>query len=544
LLDTGITSLEFPQTRIISYDSFLNSLSDPHWIYTKEQILQLNQHNQHLGGLPSITPYFSIAAGSQLRSINRTFAFLSRMISDQYHNWLYGGEVPVDLFIDVYGENISLLTLYTSIVYSYYRYNDFNKYTQLKNYIISQFSIDPENDPHNPFSFEYPYAYEKLLLWALSRTDEWGNAQYLDLQAAIYGLNEIQLYDADDITDPPTVTPGWIAPRTPDSFPFYPITMENYSWEQFITQVTSRTSWNYDESVTTFDQRFADIGISSEMKIMLRELFTNDFTEESTTFEFPEYNLPISTIANWDTRLEPFTEKHNSVSSYPTDYDDAKNKWEEYKEVFSQPQSSSYLQNNDDSRRVLDGLGRVSSIASLPTTATLGDQMLVTGTDSVAPSVWEYSGSNWQLVTDGILRGDLGVDPAFFKWMNDRVGNEYALYIDITADLLTELDLFVATYLQKIPVSIDQLLGASKLSEQMIPVIEFWKPKRARFISFELIATISEPIPDSVIQKDEVHITVYTDDPPGPIPLIRADGSTGMYSIVDPTNWYDTNLPT
>jgi len=529
LLDTGSTLTEFPERRSIDYDQF-SAVNDPHWSYTKTDILDIQQDydSQGLIGLPSLTPYFSIAGGSNLRSITQNFAILARMLNDQYTNWLYGGNVPQDIFVDIYGSNVSLLALYAGILYSYHRYNDYVKFISLRDYIYEQFPNVPLD---TEFTFSQPYAYEKLLLWAITRTDSDGKPQYLDLQAISYT-------DDSPIVEYTPTTGGWLRPKDNTPFGFYPTVLENYGFWQSITDSPSDAQFNYDESLILFDQRYGNIGISAEMEEFLKYLFAQDFTDDdSISHTIPEYNVPINTISDLSGKLQPFFDEFEEISSRPQTYDEAKEKQKKFFKNYSQPQRLDYIQNTYDPERVLGGLGRINPGGTYPT-ASDGDQILITGTSTTDPYVQEYNSGSWATITDGLIKGLLGIDKTFLTWIDTAVGEDPFEYISVTSKLLQELDVFFASYIQRIPISTTQLLSGSKLAEDLIPVINFWKPYRARFTSFELIGTIAEPVPDSAIQKDEVSVDVWErDDINGTHYREQIDGSMALYRKLDQSEW-------
>ena len=88
--------------------------NDPHWLYTEQQILDLNNINKI--NLPSQTPYLGIEPIVDLDGIE--FSILSRTVQDQYNYWAtYGILPPANAEITFVGEVKSFLELYLSTLY-------------------------------------------------------------------------------------------------------------------------------------------------------------------------------------------------------------------------------------------------------------------------------------------------------------------------------------------------------------------------------------------------------------------------------------------
>ena len=90
--------------------------TDPHWLYTEQQILQLNETNKI--NLPSQTPYLGVQPIVDLDGIE--FSVIVRHVQDQYDSWKSTGIIPPpNAEITFLGEIKSLLELYLSIVYMF-----------------------------------------------------------------------------------------------------------------------------------------------------------------------------------------------------------------------------------------------------------------------------------------------------------------------------------------------------------------------------------------------------------------------------------------
>ena len=113
--------------------SYLNTNFDPHWWYTKDQIIQKLDSNKHIT-LPSITPYFSLSAGIEITTLTALISLVGRIIADQYLEFISDkdkdgniknmNEIPsynLTIFIELYGSNnVSLLELMLAINYLMY----------------------------------------------------------------------------------------------------------------------------------------------------------------------------------------------------------------------------------------------------------------------------------------------------------------------------------------------------------------------------------------------------------------------------------------
>jgi len=90
--------------------------TDPHWMYTAQQILQLNETEQI--NLPSQTPYLGVQPVVDLDGAE--FSIIARHVQDQYDSWYTTGVIPPpNAEITFIGEIRSLLELYTSTVYMF-----------------------------------------------------------------------------------------------------------------------------------------------------------------------------------------------------------------------------------------------------------------------------------------------------------------------------------------------------------------------------------------------------------------------------------------
>jgi len=107
-----------PSPITLEYD--LLTKNDPHWLYTQNQILQLNQTNNI--NLPSKTPYFGV---QPVAALGAETSILVRKVQDQYDSYQATSTLPTaDAEISLLGANYSLLELYLSIIYTFYKEYD------------------------------------------------------------------------------------------------------------------------------------------------------------------------------------------------------------------------------------------------------------------------------------------------------------------------------------------------------------------------------------------------------------------------------------
>jgi len=100
----------------VDYEEFTST--DPHWMYTEQQILDLHDLNKI--NLPSKTPYIGIRPVIDAQGPES--AILSRIIQDQYGVYSSGGTLPENAEVRTTGEITSLLSLYLSVLYVFNKY--------------------------------------------------------------------------------------------------------------------------------------------------------------------------------------------------------------------------------------------------------------------------------------------------------------------------------------------------------------------------------------------------------------------------------------
>lgn len=106
--------------------SNLTSL-DPHWMYTKQQILNLIQTNSI--NLPSKTPYLGVQPIVNVEGAE--ISILVRKVQDQYDIYNDTGTLPTaDAEIEYIGEVRTLLELYLSTLYMFNKLYDIGAYSQ------------------------------------------------------------------------------------------------------------------------------------------------------------------------------------------------------------------------------------------------------------------------------------------------------------------------------------------------------------------------------------------------------------------------------
>jgi len=101
-----------PSKLVFEYERLTST--DPHWLYTEQQILDL--YNQNDINLPSKTPYLGVQPVASIDGAE--IGILIRIVQDQYKYYLDNGSLPTaNAEISETGEVVSLLELYLSIIY-------------------------------------------------------------------------------------------------------------------------------------------------------------------------------------------------------------------------------------------------------------------------------------------------------------------------------------------------------------------------------------------------------------------------------------------
>jgi len=106
------TSLN-PDSLSLNYD--LLTGGDPHWLYTEQQILNLDKINDI--NLPSKTPYFAVQPIVEFGSESSVTV---RIVQDQFESWKNTGILPEqNAEVVILGEVVSFLELYLASIYEF-----------------------------------------------------------------------------------------------------------------------------------------------------------------------------------------------------------------------------------------------------------------------------------------------------------------------------------------------------------------------------------------------------------------------------------------
>lgn len=150
----------------LSYD--LITATDPHWMMTESQILQLDSANKI--NLPSKTPYFAVQPVVEIGIEN---SVLVRLVQDQYDGWEATGDLPPqNAEVTLLGVTVSLLELYLLTLYSFQKDYEIGS-------DISRFAC---YDGTNTSLVDIQAEYDAILAEPITRTTreiKW--QQYLDL---------------------------------------------------------------------------------------------------------------------------------------------------------------------------------------------------------------------------------------------------------------------------------------------------------------------------------------------------------------------------
>ena len=138
-------------------------IGEPHWFYTKEEIVNLNwaryKWDETDSGetltkiedvwmkLPSITPYFSIEFYTDADKQNAAFGALAKALNNQYQQYLNGefDSIPKNLNYGSYPNRISALQCYCALIYSFIQLDNYVRYNSLRIY-LDDLDIDSPTD--------------------------------------------------------------------------------------------------------------------------------------------------------------------------------------------------------------------------------------------------------------------------------------------------------------------------------------------------------------------------------------------------------------
>lgn len=486
LLDTGDQLDSYPRRRLVSWERF-TEIEDPHWYYEESQVVNIDLDPNTFIGLPSITPYFSLSSALDFGAINSAYAVLARLLSDQYDNFLTTeNQPPQDQLIDSGGFRVSLLALHLGILYAYWNYSGWIKYQSLYSYVSREFNIVPEED-YVPFIYSTPYAYEKLLYWLSVREDEFGNHQPLD----IFAFNN----------------PNALQPFTGTPFAPFPVQMEYYTATNApdLSGGIDDTNLDYDISVLNHDDGvwFPELNNLPFFTVLLRYIHVN--TENITN-----YDKNVLEIIQYPQETATAADEYNAaVATRPTTRAELKQNWTNYKTNFTRPERLNYTLNQIDPGRILQGIPPVNTVGDLPTTANIGDSILVRSNPSGDPAVYEWTGVSWIEVPEGLNSKNLGLDNDFKEWIDSQVTTPDD-YIDVVSNLLSELDIFVSTYIVRTQIRLARILLGVDIITELDPVIDFFKPKRARFFAYDIIYLLDQPLEHTIVIEDEMELGAIT----------------------------------
>jgi hypothetical protein len=417
------------------------------------------------------------------------------------------------------------------ILYAWWNWNDWLKYVKLRDYITEEFGIVPELDD-DAFVLTYPNAYEKLLFWTITRTDSEGNPDPLDITAT--GLIWSYPIQVDKITDlPASATEGdkvlvrvgvsgyqeeyrydgstWVLlqtfteglgsnrlPRSGTGFALYPPCVESYPDEVDVSGGRDDSALDYDISIVRYDEQVFYPLLNGSIPVPddCRYLYAQDPN-------LPNYNQPYPQISGFTDAIQDTHDRFDEITVRPSDRTDFEEKFEAFHDEFTREQYLNCIQNKFDPQRILQGLEAVATTDDLPTTADEGATILVQSESQV----YQYSSGTWSLLPNGLVIGNLGLDQRFKDWIDQTVEADRFSFEALIEDLLLELDTWASTVIGPTPIDLKQLaMGIPNIGESLLPVLDFFKPKRARFLSYELIHQINDPLGDSINVEDDFRI--------------------------------------
>ena len=163
---------------VMSWDAFQNRLwdiSEPHWWYTSDEILDIDYDIDTKLKLPSLTPYFGIEFISNMKDFNVKMGILEKILSDQTNAFISGNKdiIPTDMSISVdenidrtrrdlwitgYPKSLTLIECFLGFTYCQIRYDEYIQYNHLSDYLSNHGVLVPD-------IYSYPYSFQELVYW-------------------------------------------------------------------------------------------------------------------------------------------------------------------------------------------------------------------------------------------------------------------------------------------------------------------------------------------------------------------------------------------
>lgn len=134
--------------------------ADPHWMYSKEDILNINDDENVYLKLPSITPYFGIEFVTDADKQIDSYETVYNEINKQFQKFLMNTEKKSDykLWLNEFDEKLSILQVYTGLLYCLIRLDDHLLYENFRSFLKSK---EFQNLPEITGKYEY----FKLIYW-------------------------------------------------------------------------------------------------------------------------------------------------------------------------------------------------------------------------------------------------------------------------------------------------------------------------------------------------------------------------------------------
>jgi len=647
---------------ILSWDNFtkqLEVIGDPHWFYTKDEVLELDKSHDRFIGLPSITPYFSIVFNTDVNKVNHILSVLERIFTVEFNNFLYGREFNYSTTIEGNSNVYSIVELMLALQYAEIRAEDKQKTDDLVAFLKTKFIEAPV--------FEYPYSYEQLILWCSDETNIptnvlksftpnvypyfdcgrelriWWNSdesrigtQIPDIYFDIFLYNKKDLGDSNDEIYHYNGTSYQEGTTTLDidrilneyRTSLYRTPFTRFQKPTHYTSTAPLQDVDLDSQPENMDQLQNDYGDITYHKVyqdseLIYDTSLHDGSQllpnsEGTKLSWAVDNNYYYICSNdnvwWRTSIESYWLEEIPLPRYPDlnesfFYDDyvykyvAINKWVRYVGtfniapypeatftvgdiVFDYPNISmqecvkpeedysttffesvwdssevrepiySYpyldkdiildLSNRYDAERLLRGTGRVLRIQDLDSlTGEDGDLVLVTGQGDKPPMIYRYtrvSGTNdykWMLSDKSISEVNLGMNNGLINWVDDKA-EIYTLsdeslggYRKVATNLLDELSAAINTYFRTNDIDFAGYFYKFRNSDELLRVVDFLKPKRARLLYYAISLTIDDRLFNTAQTQDTIERTKILQGIDSFVPkhdLIYVHRETGLYN--------------
>jgi len=538
------------EDRFMSFSEFKNT-AGPNWYYTEEHIKEIDDKLEGLS-LPSILPYFSISAYVEFITADVTFSFFNKYVNDQLIDYLQN-TINTDygmINVESFDQSIEFITLYAAMLYTYDRYNDEVKYQSVKSYILGLYRIDIETHNPNPFIGTYPFKYEKSLRW-LSTHARNESGDLFDIKSYQKYPPSVEIYlgaidisqDNNDVSFDTSI-PGYF-----DAYAEPYLRSYKDSLMARIRHFNNTSNKNYDpnykldyvdiqkeyfepfiKNYNNAQDLYIVVETEDELPLMHSEHKIGDYAvviRDSTASHKVQLYQSISKTGSLNDQWNKITDDGTFEEwIYHKILQNRKDLVKEWSRTFDK----NFCRNRLDIARLLNGTfpNHVLHKSNLPIiNNNIGDIILVqfdeTHTTFSRPSDGQIvnmprfykcintTGSideQWESDNDGMYKYEIGLNSSVKETIDNIANDNYENLIDLCSELVDYIDIFINTNIQETTINIAQIFLGNKLETNIRKLINEFKPKRARLLSYELLYRIKDPTQDSIVKQDKIGFNI------------------------------------